>query len=253
MNGPGQYMSGIAGQTQNQANSILSQLAPYISAFTQGINLPQINAQTMNYLTNPQSTNLAQAFPTVSGVFRNMATQGLDPRVINAAFNQNQVQNQQGINNIRSQLGSALPNLGGTITNLGFQGAQSRAQLGSDLAAQNQGVMAQGAQGLEGAAGALDTQTMNMLTGAFGLGQGANTSASNELTGLFGTEEQMAGQEGIAAGNIFMQEPNLFSGILGGLEGLGSMYMGGKELGMFGGGGGGGGEGALSFLMNPIT
>jgi hypothetical protein len=251
MNGPSQYMSGIAGQTQNQANSILAQLGPLLSAFTKGINLPQINAQTMGYLTNPNATNLAQAYPTISNVFKNMATQGLDPRVMNAAFNQNQVQGQQSINNLRSQLGAALPNLAGAVGNLGFSNAEGRAQLGSELAAQNQGVQAQGAQGLQQAAGGLDAQTMQMLTSAFGLGQGAQQNAVNPLTNIYGIEQNLAGQEGMQAGQMMLQEPNLFSGILGGLEGLGSMYMTGGMSGLFGGGqqnsAGGGG---LGFLNN---
>lgn len=228
------------------ANAALNTMNPIIAALTSGgYSLPGINSQVFSYLLNPSGTNLAQVAPQLTSFYGNEMTQGLSPSTINAAYNQNQVNNQQNINSILNQLGPNV-NAGSIISQLGMQGMQSNALLGSQLASENQAVKQQGAAGLGTTATALDTQTMQMLMSALSGATGETTTGLSALQNIFGTGTsagtsltgegaQLQDQEG----NWMQDIGSLFSGAMS-LGSLGSMginpFSGLASL--FGGGGG---------------
>lgn len=252
---------GIAGGALNQMN-------PIISALTSGgYNLPGVNQQAFQYLLNPGGTTLAGAAPSMLSFYQNEMTRGLSPSVINAAYNQNQVANQQNINSILNQMGPNT-NIGAIENQLSMNAMQSNAMLGSQLAAQNQGVMAQGAQGLGTTSTALDQQRMQMLMSALQAAIGEQTTGLGALQDIFGMGTQAGTSLTGQGAQLQNQEANAWanalSGLFGGVLGLGAMgSMGINPFSglstIFGGGGGvgGGSTGTPSAFNygygNPLT
>lgn len=226
--------SAAAAQAQQSANKISAQMGPLITALTSGIP-GNLNSSVFNYLLNPQSTNLAQAYPGLQsllsqagGFYNQEMTQGLSPAYINNALGNYQTQAQQGINSTVNQLGSALPNLAGSVKDMNLNSDMGRANLLSSLGAQNQSVMGQGAAGLEGVsqagaglAGGLDAQTLQMLTSALSGSQGAQNSGLSSLNSLFGVYNQSAQYDTSMAAQLQQQQANMWASLLNGAMGLG--------------------------------
>ena len=252
---------GGAGQMTPQMMQQFMQLGASpqaLAAFT-GINAPGLVKGATNYLSAPGQTNLAQMYggpggaaaqlapgqsvlnmagPQAMNVFRQMATQGLNPQyMLNA---QNQLQQQYGTS-VSDILAQAAPgqNTQAAMTQAQNQLLGSSANLASQLAGQSQQVQAQGAQGLVSTgqtmdantlsrlmgqaqmAGTLDQQTMNMLTQAAQLGTGFNQTMLGNvgqavgmgLQGLSGAEN--LGQLGVGMNQFGMNEMTGMAGTMG--------------------------------------
>lgn len=234
---PSTTESNAAAQAQAGANKVSSEMSPLVQGLTSGI--PSgLNSSVFSYLLNPSGTNLAGAYPGLSSFYTNEMTQGLSPAFVNNALNNYQVQSQQGINSTVNSLGSALPNLAGSVSDMNLNSDEGRAQLLSNLAAQNQGVMQQGATGLQSAASGLDSQTMSMLTAALGGSQAASNSALSTYGNMFSQYNQSAQYDTAQAAQLQQQQSNEWASMLNGIMGLASTGLtGGLNLGsLFGGG-----------------
>jgi hypothetical protein len=221
---------------------------PVISSLTSGgYSLPGVNSQVFNYLLNPQSTNLSQVGGALSSFYGNEMNNGMSQSTMNAAYNQNQVNNQQNINSIMNQLGPNA-NAGSIMNQLSMNGMQSNAMLGSQLASQSQAIKQQGAAGVGTTATALDSQTMQMLMSALTSASGESTTGLSALQNIFGTSTSSATSLTGSGAQLQDQEGSAWesalSGLAGGAVSLGSMssmginpFSGLSEL--FGGGSGG--------------
>jgi hypothetical protein len=249
---PAQTETNAAGQATAGANQAMQNLNPILQGLTSGFNMPQLNSQVFQYLLNPQGTNLAQSYPGLQQYYSQEMQHGLSPAVINNAMNNNQVQNQQTNNSMMNQFGASMPNQAGSLNQMQFNDVMGTAQLGSNLAAQNQGAMTQGATGLQGAASALDSQTMQMLTAALSGGQNASQSAAGDYSNIFGQYNQSAQYDTAMASQLQQQQANMWASLLNGVIGAGMSAGTGGLSSLLGGLGGGSGAAANSYLQGEV-
>jgi hypothetical protein len=179
---------------------------------------------------------------TAGGVFGGMAMNGLSPSVIGNAMGNYQNGVQQQMNTEMNQLGPGV-NAGALAQSLGQQSIMGQAQLQSDLAAQNQGVMAQGATGLGNVASGMSDIGNSMFSNTLGgLGQQVSNANSNYNLGQ-GYNQTALGNLNTAAGipmtdlsalqNYIGQGLGSLTGAASGLGSVASAY--GGQAGMYGG------------------
>lgn len=225
-------------------------------------NLQGLGGQTISGLGGLQGVTenafntLNQVAPGAMKLYEQTQAHGLSPQVIGNAYNNLQVQNAQQMNSIKNQLGDALPNLSGTIGDMQLNDAMSRAQLGSNLAAQNQALKLQGAGLATGLGQQLGQDVMSqvpqiaqLMGQQFGVGQdifGANQN-------MFNTGMGAAGQ----IGNYANQGQEFLSQALQGMMSLAGMYgnmasgSASNMMNMMGQGGGFGG--AMNSIGNVLS
>jgi hypothetical protein len=185
----------------------------------------------------------AQQGTAASGsYYQGLMQNGLSPSVIANAYGNFNTSAAQNDANIKANYTG--PNAAGLMEDANFQNIQGRAQLGGNLAAQDQGVMTQGAQGLMGSA----EQYAGLGLQSYGLGSSALTSLGQygqSLTtqGMQGIEQQNAplgqiGSEYSAAGTAASTNAtNDWAGAASGIgSGIASLATGGMASFLNGGG-----------------
>lgn len=151
----------ISSMTGVDANQIMQQAVNYMSN-PQGTNLSQVGGNALQQYGNTGGTALAGATPQANAVFQSMMQHGLDPQYQQNALNQVQ----QGLNqNIAQIKANAQPgtNINGLLLQAQNNALQNTANLAGNLAGQNQQAQTLGAQNFLSTAGALDTQKLNMI------------------------------------------------------------------------------------------
>ena len=117
------------------------------------------------------ATNPAGDLQQAKNFYQSEVQGGLSPAVTGAANSQFQQQNALNLNTLKNQLGPYTPNMAGTVSNFQNNEIMGNVSLQQQLAAQNQGVRAQGAQGLAGIGqGVLNYGANVGSTAASGLG-----------------------------------------------------------------------------------
>lgn len=191
---------GNPGQTNMQAQGHAN--SNYLND-TQGTNTNTIGGAANQYLMDGRSNvagsvgmgaldQLAGPTNLSSGVgqqamayYQNEAQHGLDPSVSGAQINNYNNSSQRDINSMRNSLGAGIPNLAGTLSDLGERQFENRANLSSQLAGQDQGfrdnAMAQGF----GAGQAIDNQQAGRAMQSFGIGQGVNSADQSRFSQAF--------------------------------------------------------------------
>lgn len=226
-------------QTTNQSQSSNDQFQNWLNSIVQNVqNAQKTSAGTTSTGgTSGQtvSSGLQQGLAPVAGFYQNEMQNGLSPAVIQNAEQGLNQQTQQTINNA---LHTAIPgtNTAGLQEDLANQGIMAQAQLGSNLAAQNQGIQSQGAAGLSGI-----EQILNPLQNYFnqtGTQTGTETGTQSSTTGTgtqtggtqSGTSQGTSNTQGTTTDS---QQPS-FGSLLGSLAGL---YAGAATGGAAGAGG----------------
>ena len=181
-------MQGFQGE-QGTSNQFMQQLLPallqagvdpsVISKIT-GINSPQLMQQAIQYLSNPQNTQLAKQTPGVQSFFNQEMKTGLNPMVAQNAQSQVQQNLQQQISDAMAQ---AKPgqNVNALVKDLRNQALTQSTNLAGNLAGQSQNFMNTGAQGALNTAQGLDQQYAQMLQGGANLGNQFNQQQYNNL------------------------------------------------------------------------
>lgn len=195
-----QQMLGSAAGAQGVGGQVMQGLSQptNLQALTPGVQQGLLSGGVTGGSPGAPGTG-AQALSFYGGEMQN----GLDPAVVNSAMGQQQVGFDRQLADVRNMLGGRS-NIGAIMSDIGMQDEQSRAQLLSSLAAQNQGVRQQGAAGLFGtgqamdsqsaqrmiqalaAGGQLDAQTAQNLLSQYGVAQGNNQMAQGAAQGALG-------------------------------------------------------------------
>ncbi|MDE2104265.1 MAG: hypothetical protein KGL39_43915 [Patescibacteria group bacterium] len=223
----------------NQANSNAQQATAAENQLIQQQYLPIINTMLSNWNNNYQPVvsqegtqvgaiqpNTAATGANVMDFFNNEMNHGLTPESIGAAQNTFNTGQQQYLNTIMNNLGSATPNVGGLAENLNRQNLAGRIGLASSLAGMNQGLQNQGA-----------TSGMNTSQGLLGDIMNFVQQGGSFLTGAQGGTQNLVNLYGGAANNAANSAMNLAnagnaanSQTFGGLAGLAGAMAG---AGMF--------------------
>jgi len=175
-----QNPAALAAATGINAGGLTRNATDYLSNFG-GTNVGKLTPQQLSMLGNA-NTNLAGTAPGAQAFYGREATGGLNQQFQTNAQNQLQQGFNQSVNDIKA---SATP---GQNISAAEQAAQnsllsSRANLGSQLAGENQQVAQQGVEGQLSTSSALDQQTLQRLAQQFGVAQSADAQKSNMLTG----------------------------------------------------------------------
>lgn len=189
LGGASATMSGLSSGLAGALPGMFSRFAgastdPRVLAAMTGLNAPGAVNSAMQYSGAPGSTNLAGATPGVLDFYAKQMQQGIDPRFASNAQDQLQQNFQRSLGALDA---SARPgqNLGAQQREMQNSMLTQSANLGGQLAGESQQLAGQGAQGMLGAAGGLDAQTLAMLNNAAQLGMGYNQQAfGNMQTGL---------------------------------------------------------------------
>lgn len=213
-------LQGPAGQTGTAVSQLMKAAgSPQGTAAASGTNPQGQLAQLTTALNNTGGTNLAKANPALQSFYGSELQNGLSPQAQQNAQNQLTQQFETAQNNITA---NARPgqNTVGQQQNAENNLITGSTNLAGNLAATNQQVQQQGAQGLAATASGLDAQTLQMLQDAF--------TQSN----LFG--QQTLGNLGTAAGagsnalatilNYINQGQSQISGVSNELGNIASNY-----------------------------
>lgn len=226
LEGPmGQMIGGMEGSFNPQALDQLTLGAltnPQERDALTGVPLQGITNGALNYFFNPGGT-----LSGVNGVggqglnyFANLAQNGMDPAVANNAYNNFSNNEQQSINSMRNSLGAGVPNVSGMLNDLNEQALQGRANLGSNLAAQDQGIRTQGMTNLLQTAGGIDQQTQAMLQQAYNMANQQSQQGVSNLQSAFGNGNDILSM----IQNYIGQGRNILPGVASGIGGLANQY-----------------------------
>ena len=190
------------GSTQQTTNTSQNSLANTISSFlnsaTSGQTVSGNELQALTGSSDGTGTGGTQ------GYFQQMMQSGLSPAVINQANSSQEQGIQQGINQaVETQQPGG--NTAGLVEDMNQQGLMSLANLNSQLGAQNQAAMTEGAKGVM-----------------------ANTAVANPLTNWSnsgGTQSQSGSQTSTGSSNSTTTQNPGFGQLLGSLLGAGAGAM----------------------------
>lgn len=191
----------------------------------------QQSGQTLDYLKDPNATKLSGAFPGIESLLSSTMQHGMDPNLISQALHQNDIQSQQQLSTIRNQMGAGLPNEAGTIKDITGQEFASNADLLAKMTGQSQGLELSAAQGLQGAAGGLDSQTMSMLTSALSSAGYTQDQIMQMFQGAASGAQAQAGiGQGIVSGagtlgNLAMDQSSIANNIMSNTTQMGNQAM----------------------------
>jgi hypothetical protein len=200
-----------------------------------------------------------QGTAAAGNYYQGLMQNGLSPSVIANAYGNFNTSAAQNDANIKANYTG--PNAAGLMEDANFQNIQGRAQLGGNLAAQDQGVMTQGAQGLMGSAeqyAGLGLQSYGL--GSSALGQLGSYGQSLTSQGMQGIEQQNApltsiGQEYAgAASQASTAATNDWAGAASGIgSGIAGLATGGMSSFLNGGGGMRTGLGQGNYQNSPTS